>query len=265
MRRVGDETPLPVHHRTHPSKLAVDRCEKRLQLAWGSRRRQLADIIGLPRVEIIGQAQHGAKRSRDHERGHEHQARHQRGDGQQRSNGHIPRDLGSDVRALRHGKAAPVGACAKQDTDLMALIHVVMQPVPQAPQPAVLGGPARSSAKFDDSDLGFRVDTVHWLALPDRAVQRERTDLNQNGILHLDGFAVGPHIGKRTSYAARNNDDRCESGKQAAAQGCQHLARSTIHPTPRTFLIAVAPNFRRTEWIRNSTALLSTSSLQPSR
>ena len=37
----------------------------------------------------------------------------------------------------------------------------------------------------------------------------------------------------------------------------------TIHPTPLTFLMVSAPSFRRSAWIRNSTALLSTSSPHP--
>ena len=37
----------------------------------------------------------------------------------------------------------------------------------------------------------------------------------------------------------------------------------SIHPAPRTLRMIVLPNLRRTEWIRTSTALLSTSSPQP--
>src|SRR5580704_7842771 len=138
-----------------------------------------------------------------------------------------------------------------------------MQSIPQAPEAAVVRRAVRESAQLDDSNFGIGVDTVDGLAFPKRRRHRERADLHQDGILHLDRLAIGPSVGQDPCDGAGKDNDRSESEEQASAQGFDHVERSTIHPTPRTLRIDFAPSFLRTAWIKNSTALLSTSSLQP--
>jgi hypothetical protein len=66
--------------------------------------------------------------------------------------------------------------------------------------------------------------------------------------------------------ARRQADDGKKDGHIDERRAPQRRGRQdfgSIHPAPRTLRMIVLPNLRRTEWIRTSTALLSTSSPQP--
>src|SRR3546814_7246676 len=74
--------------------------------------------------------------------------------------------------------------------------------------------------------------------------------------------------GSEREYASGNRDtqnDRREPDRKPKLQRLLYFALETIHPMPLTFLMTSLPSFLRREWIRNSTALLSTSSFQPYR
>ena len=101
------------------------------------------------------------------------------------------------------------------------------------------------------------------LVVLDAAVLQQATDLYQDRILHLDRLVERPDVGKHATDTARQQDDGGQPDEEPRAQGLCHDGRSTIHPTPRTLRMAMAPSFLRMVWIRNSIALLSTSSFQP--
>src|SRR2546421_2982737 len=121
----------------------------------------------------------------------------------------------------------------------------------------------RRLAQFHDPYLGILLDARKGLTAAETVILREACDLSQDGVLHLDGLVERPVKGKRAAERTGQYDDCSQPDEDTSAQRPYHDGRSTIHPTPRTLRIAVAPSFLRMVWIRNSIALLSTSSFHP--
>ena len=95
------------------------------------------------------------------------------------------------------------------------------------------------------------------------AVSRVERDLAELPVEKLRRCVMRIKVGKcarRHTYDGKKDghiDERCPPKRR----GRQDFG--SIHPAPRTLRMIVLPNLRRTEWIRTSTALLSTSSPQP--
>ena len=88
-------------------------------------------------------------------------------------------------------------------------------------------------------------------------------DLTQLTVEKLRRRVIRINLCKR---ARRQADDGKEDGyvdKRCSSKRSGRQDFGSIHPAPRTLRMTVLPNFRRAEWIRTSTALLSTSSPQP--
>ena len=139
-----------------------------------------------------------------------------------------------------------------------------VEAVLQAPELTFFGAASAAIVpKLDHVDLRVGIDAAKGLLASDAAALQQAANLDQNGILHLNRLVEGPEIAEYAACAARQQDHRGQTDEKAGAQRRCHDGRSTIHPTPRTFRIAVAPSFFLIMWIRNSMALLSTSSFQP--
>lgn len=118
--------------------------------------------------------------------------------------------------------------------------------------------------QIPDKELRLSIDTAFGGKYTlNVVVRRQRSDLEQDGVLKFDGLIKRPSEGQITSdKRCSDNEDGKAREETTAQRGNQH-DRSTIHPTPLTLRMADAPSFFRIAWIRNSTALLSTSSFQP--
>src|SRR5260370_26723852 len=139
-----------------------------------------------------------------------------------------------------------------------------MQAVLKGPEGAGVGRAARPVAEFLDSSLRLRFDAaVDRHIVLEAGLERQGSDLGQDRILHFYRFIECPPETNSARDEARRDDHERKSDQQPPAQGMCHEGRSTIQPTPRTLRIASAPSFFRIVWIRNSTALLSTSSFHP--
>ena len=87
--------------------------------------------------------------------------------------------------------------------------------------------------------------------------------LQENGVLKLDRLLERPSERQIARRETGPDDEDGESYEETTAQRGDQHERSTIQPTLLTLRMAAAPIFLRMAWIRNSTALLSTSSFQP--
>ena len=96
-------------------------------------------------------------------------------------------------------------------------------------------------------------------------VVRQRCNLRQLFVLQFVRFLERENERKRSGGQCNAKNYQQEPGRKPELkrvfQFRFHL--KTIHPTPLTFLTELPPSFLRSAWIRNSTALLSTSSFQP--
>src|ERR1700719_516636 len=101
----------------------------------------------------------------------------------------------------------------------------------------------RRLPQFHDPYLGVLLDARKGLAAAETAILREARDLSQDGVLHLDGLVERPVKGEHAADRAGQYDDCGQPDEETSAQRPYHDGRSTIHPTPRTLRIAVAPSF----------------------
>lgn len=76
------------------------------------------------------------------------------------------------------------------------------------------------------------------------AIEQHR-DLTQGVVLHLVGFIEGRHEGKSSRRAGDDEDRKREGERQPNLDRIAQTPFETIHPIPRTFLMASLPNLRR--------------------
>lgn len=263
MRGVRDKPSLLPYHLVHALQQAVDGRHERIQFAWEVAKRQGRHVICSPCVELVRQPDHGPKRSGNDKGDHQHQARDQHCDRKHGAERHVTCDLIPDPRALGHGKPAAVGSRPQHHPNRLSLSRCIAHPILKPPQLALLGCALRRPAQLHQPDLGVFIDPLEVLSSGEATALNEARDLDQHGVLRLDRFIECPPVCEDASDEAGHQHDRRQADEQSAAQRVDHGARSTIHPIPRTLRIASVPSFFRMVWIRNSTALLSTSSFQP--
>ena len=229
--------------------------------------RQPFQMVRLLRVETPRQFGKGPQASIDDDADQQHEAwneQAQRHDGPQRA------VLGNFVavgRRLAYRDAASVLSRADQDPPLLPAARnrlesvgkILRQAVKRARRRGIVG----TWRQFLDGDSRLTVDVSLGGKIVQTAFRRQRPDLQQDGILKLDRLLERPSEGQVTRREPCPDDEDCKPHKETPAQRGDQHGRSTIHPTPLTLRMAAAPSFLRIAWIRNSTALLSTSSFQP--
>src|SRR3984893_5042745 len=264
MGGIGDETPLLVHHGLYSFEQPVDRSDERMELARGALQGKSAQIVRAPDVQLSSEFSHRPQRLPYDDRDHQHQARRQGCEWQNRMEGAVARDLVADLGGLADGKSAAVRPCPHPETRWLLVAGDNMQTVAKDPERASVGHAARPVAQFLDRYPRLRVDaTVGRLIILEAGIERQGPDLGKDRVLHFDRFIERPLETHRACADTRRDDHERKSDQKTSAQGVGHEARSTIQPTPRTLRIATAPSFLRIVWIRNSIALLSTSSFHP--
>src|SRR6185437_6799263 len=234
-----------------------------MQLGRCSLLRQRREVIGESGIEIFRQPDHGAQRARYDQRRDNQQARYQRADWQKGSNCHVVRGVISNRGRLRGGISASIRSRSQQHADRLSLPTRCMQAILQPGKETFVRCAVRNIPELDQPYLRVLLNFGKRPAAVETAILDEAGDLNQGRILDFDGFIERLPIGEYAPDRASQYDQGSQANEETAAQGRDHDARSTIQPTPRTLRIAVAPSFLRTVWIRNSMALLSTSSFQP--
>jgi len=95
------------------------------------------------------------------------------------------------------------------------------------------------------------------------AVTGDQGDLAQLPVEELGRLAARVIEPDQDRDDAGHGEQPAHPAKGRAAQGYRPHDLRTIQPVPRTLKMTSLPNLRRMEWIRTSTALLSTSSFQP--
>jgi len=81
-----------------------------------------------------------------------------------------------------------------------------VQAVLQAPELTLLGAAPRRRPQFDNVNFCLRVNAPKRLIALNAAALHQAADLDQNGILHLNGLVERPAIAEHAADTARQQD-----------------------------------------------------------
>ena len=218
-------------------------------------------------IEARGKARYWPEAVVDYQRGQQHQTWNERGQRQNSAQGAVARDLIPVSGCLTNCDAAAIRPVADENAPLAVAVRDGVQTCCDVRRKMwQLRGSVnpRRRVQLFDRDPCLSVNTLlDGRRRVEAMMYGKCSDLKEDRILQLDSFSKRPAKRKSSGGQSRHQNKRSYCGKKARAERGDHDGRSTIHPTPLTLRMAAAPIFLRMAWIRNSTALLSTSSFHP--
>ena len=274
MRGIGDKAALSTHGLGNTVQETIDRHNKRAHLDgemifFHGVQRLLSALVNFPRKRGNGPEHFSDQISNDHKQdGHQNQERDQ--GAQSTVSGYFI----ANACFLRHRDPLSVGRGLDQHAKWLTIKVERVQSISErgrewqrhiSPSAADC---LPAIGKMLDDDAGFLV-LVFGLFMPFIQGQgqslsiKECSHLPQRVVLQLMRFIERGKEGKNACHSSHKQDDQRQRDRQLELNGRVQASFETIHPTPLTFLMTSPPNFRRNAWIKNSTALLSTSSPHP--